>query len=257
MITGMACDLVITVASAATSFTTPFHHTLLHSDSKQREQAKKNRPSSRSRSSSPVSTPSTSKADFLSALINQNCVTLLPTVLVKIEGKSVKANARCLVDSSSPVSSISRKLVDKLDLTTQTLKDETIFPLTLRSRFESNTKIDATFRVGNRISLEKPAESLPDTYKNNYPHQFFEDPKFYEPAPTDIIIGVDAYTKIITKGVYTRPGLPTAQSMIFGGAIYGCCSTCLLSPLTSIHYHELINSISYMHYRLPSYFVLQ
>lgn len=230
-----------------------FHHTLLHIDPKLRDlflnkgdrTSSQSRPRSQSRSParSPSPRPSTSKASqfrkpkpestspmvkekaSLSALIRQNRIILLPTVLVKVDGKPEKIVARCLLDSGSSVSRVSRKFVQQLDLDTLTLQEETICQLTLRSRFDANVKVDGAFRVDNRISKVTPVESLPETFKRNFPHLFLADPKFYEAAGIDIVIGVDIYPRVIAEGIYSRQGLPTAQSTIFGWTIYGLCST--------------------------------
>lgn len=211
-----------------------FHHTLLHINPRLR-QAKSSSSSSRSRSISPQSstarkapkqsstpTLTTSKSSSLTAILRQNSIILLPTVLVKIA--STTSHARCLLDSGSPVSRISKKLVEKLNLPTLTLKDETICPIILKSRFDSNSRIEGTFRVDNRISLQTPAQSLPESFKNNFRDMYLADSKFYESANIDIVLGVDVYPKVICEGVFSKTGLPTAQSTIFGWTIYGSCS---------------------------------
>lgn len=212
-----------------------FHHTLLHINPRLLKESTDSSVGSLSRSCSPPPTsktvrsrdpspskPSTSKSSSLTAILRQNTVILLPTVLVKLTTKTFLA--RCLLDSGSSISRISKKLVDKLGLTTLTLQDETICPLTLKSRFDSNSKIDGTFRVDNRLTLQTPAQSLPELFKKNFRDLFLADSKFYESAGIDIVIGVDLYPKVICEGVISKTGLPTAQSTIFGWTIYGSCS---------------------------------
>ncbi|KAM7356671.1 uncharacterized protein ACRADG_002324 [Cochliomyia hominivorax] len=166
--------------------------------------------------------PSTTKTTSLTSIIRQNSVILLPTVLVKV-GSST-AHARCLLDSGSAYSRVSKKLVDQLDLTGYTLKEETICPLIIKSRFDSTSKIEGTFRVDNRIALRTPSQSLPESYKKHFRDLFLADSKFYESASIDIVIGVDLYPKVICPGVFSRIGFPTAQSTIFGWVIYGTCT---------------------------------
>ncbi|KAM7352555.1 uncharacterized protein ACRADG_005013 [Cochliomyia hominivorax] len=166
--------------------------------------------------------PSTTKTTSLTSIIRQNSVILLPTVLVKV-GSST-AHARCLLDSGSAYSRVSKKLVDQLDLTGYTLKEETICPLIIKSRFDSTSKIEGTFRVDNRIALRTPSQSLPESYKKHFRDLFLADSKFYESASIDIVIGVDLYPKVIRPGVFSRIGFPTAQSTIFGWVIYGTCT---------------------------------
>lgn len=217
-----------------------FHHTLLHINPRLTRDVSVSPARSRSRSSSPrpstsrsvrshepssasnSPTKSISKYASLTAILRQNSIILLPTVLVKLE--TTKAYARCLLDSGSAISRISKRFVEKLGLTTLTLQDETICPLTLKSRFDSNSKIEGTFRVDNRLTIKTPAQSLPESYKRNFRDLFLADSKFYESAGIDAIIGVDIYPKVICEGVITKTGYPTAQSTIFGWTIYGSCS---------------------------------
>lgn len=216
-----------------------FHHTLLHPNEKTNNKPRSRSKRSKSRSASPrpklsrgvpSKSPPTSRPTMaykpasLAARIQQNTVILLPTVVAKIEGQSVRAAARCLLDSGSPISRVSKQLVERLSLTTLTLKDETICPLTLRSRFVSGDKVEVTLRVDNRISLQTPIESLPQSLKKGFPHLFLADPAFFKTGPIDIVLGVDVYAKVLAEGMYTRPGLPTAQSTIFGWMIYGSYS---------------------------------
>lgn len=206
-----------------------FHHTLLHISPRLINESSE----SRSRSSSPPTTSRNvgsrklspappSKSPSLTALLRQNMLILLPTVLVKIDMKN--HHARCILDSASPISRISKALVRKLDLTTLTLQGETICPLTLKSRFNSSSKIDGTFRVDNRLTIQTPTQSLPESFKGNFKDMFLADSKFYESAGIDVVIGVDLYPRVICEGVITKTGLPTAQSTIFGWTIYGPCS---------------------------------
>lgn len=213
-----------------------FHHTLLHINPRlANDSASSCSSASRSRSASPPttskniyhkkSTPSkqASKTTSLTAILRQNIEILLPTVLVKVNNKTT--HARCLLDSGSPISRISKKFITKHNLTTLTLQDETICPLTLKSRFDTNSKIDGTFRVDNRLTLQTPARSLPESYKKSFRDIFLADSKFYESSGIDVIIGVDLYPRVICEGVISKVGLPTAQSTIFGWTIYGSCST--------------------------------
>ncbi|XP_059225693.1 uncharacterized protein LOC131997864 [Stomoxys calcitrans] len=212
------------------------HHTLLHVDPKlrdallksDRKQSRPNTPERKSKDSCPPRdfspSPSSKQRTSLSAILRQNSIVLLPTVLVKVKGKSERSTARCLLDSGSPVSRISKRLVDSLALTTLSLKEETICPLRLTSRFDETVTIEGTFRVSNRISTVTPAESLPESFKRHFPHLFFADSKFFKSAPVDIVIGVDLYPRVIAEGVYAQNGLPTARSTIFGWVIYGVCS---------------------------------
>ncbi|XP_065357208.1 uncharacterized protein LOC135951477 [Calliphora vicina] len=223
-----------------------FHHTLLHvnprlvndllpsrreshPDSRRSRSpnpgpstSSRKRPSSAPKTKRESSPQSNTKSTSLTKIIRQNMLILLPTVLVKIESKT--SHARCLLDSGSTVSRVSKGFVEKLDLTTHTLHEETICPMVLKSRYDPSSKIEGTFRVDNRISLRTPSQSLPESYKKNFKDLFLADSKFYESGPIDIIIGVDIYPRVICQGVFSKTGFPTAQSTIFGWIIYGPCT---------------------------------
>ncbi|XP_037823250.1 uncharacterized protein LOC119611666 [Lucilia sericata] len=212
-----------------------FHHSLLHINPRLLKDFGISPTRSNSRSRSPSPQPSTShfarrkaalptpSTTTLSSLLRQNSTILLPTVLVKIG--STANHARCLLDSGSAVSRISKRMVDKLHLTTLTMEAETMCPIVLKSRFDSECKIEGILRVDNRITSKTPANSLPASFKQHFRDLFLADPKFFESAGIDVIIGVDLYPKVMREGVFTKTGLPTAQSTIFGWTIYGACLT--------------------------------
>lgn len=174
-----------------------FHHTLLHvnprlvkdllsTTSRSRSPSPpRSSPPKRERKPSPKTTPkeATTSKSSLTAILRQNTLVLLHTVLVKIS--SFTSHARCLLESGSTISRVSKGLVEKLDLTSFSLHDETVCPIVLKSRFDTSNKIEGIFRVDNRISLRTPSKSLPETYKKHFPDIFLADSKFYESAPID------------------------------------------------------------------------
>ncbi|XP_075163060.1 uncharacterized protein LOC142238082 [Haematobia irritans] len=160
----------------------------------------------------------------LTAILRQNAATLLPTAMVKIQTKDGKHNARCLLDSASKMSSISKQFIKQFDMTTLELDNETICPVTLWSCVDSGFKLDATLRVHSRINTTTPKESLPDNIKNHFDHLMLADPHFHKSSSVDIVIGVDIFSRIIREGIFIRTGLPTAQNTSFGIVIYGTFS---------------------------------
>ncbi|XP_075156580.1 uncharacterized protein LOC142229888 [Haematobia irritans] len=209
------------------------HHTLLHPLSTRRKETRTKR--SRSPTSAASQSTATSvtrpsgpipgqERTSLSSLMRQNSVVLLPTVLVRIDSRKKESLVRCLLDSGSPFSRISRRVVEAHKLTTLTLQDETLCPLVLRSRFDSSIKIETTLRVDNRIAMKTPSKSLSESFKENFPNLLLADSGFFESSPIDIVLGVDWYPKIVSDGSFSRPGLPTAMSTIFGWVIYGASS---------------------------------
>lgn len=167
------------------------------------------------------------KSTSLTAILHQNLATLLPTALIKIDGKTKNYYARCLLDSGSRMSCISKRFVEKIELTTLELDNEIICPVTLWSCVDSHRKIDVTLRVNNRITTRTPKESLPDSIKGHFTNVVLADKHFYKSSSVDIILGVDVYSKIISDGIFIRAGLPTAQNTIFGVVLFGAFSTLL------------------------------
>lgn len=222
------------------------HHSLLHVHSRLQEsssiktQNASERPTtsaaarSSKKSAAPVTNSSrtatstsgsTTNIKSLTAILQQNVSTLLPTALVTIDGKNGKHYARCLLDSGSRMSSISKRFVEKLGLTSLELDDETICPITLWSCVDAKLKIEATLRVNNRITTRTPKESLPESIKASFKNLVLADKTFYKSSSIDIILGVDIYSKIILDGLFVRAGLPTAQNTIFGIVLYGTFAT--------------------------------
>lgn len=160
----------------------------------------------------------------LSSILQQNAATLLPTAIVKIQTKEGKRLARCLLDTASRMSWISKKFADKLNLTTLELDNEIICPVTFWSCVDSNYKLKATLRVNNRISTTTPKKSLPESIKSNFQNLILADSNFYKSSAIDIVVGVDIYSRIVLDGIYIKTGLPTAQNTAFGMILYGTFS---------------------------------
>ncbi|XP_058986979.1 uncharacterized protein LOC131806611 [Musca domestica] len=209
------------------------HHTLLHSSAERTQRQRRpqtedrSQPEGRSQSegrSCPEVTPSTSRSishQTLSSFMRQNTVVLVPTIVVYISDGKIQSTARCLLDSGSTISRISKRFTDSIKLTTLTLDPESLCPLTLTSRFDAERHIDVMLRVNSRMNLKTPSKNLPADVKENFINLCLADSNFFERSTVDIIIGADIYTKIVFDGSITRPGLPTALNTIFGWAIYG------------------------------------
>ncbi|XP_058980091.1 uncharacterized protein LOC131803094 [Musca domestica] len=165
--------------------------------------------------------PITPTTASLTSLLNHNMVTLLPTILVRVENKGKNHQARCLLDSAARMSYVSQRLLDKLGVVCLELDKETICPLTLWATAELSRSIDVTLRVNHRIGTLTPKKSLPDSIKEHFANFILADKFFNVSAPIDIVLGVDVYARIVLDGMYAKPGLPTAQSTLFGIVLYG------------------------------------
>lgn len=159
----------------------------------------------------------------LSAILKQNSITLLPTILAKISSKNEEFVVRCLLDSASKVSCISSKTVEKLGLTSLTLDEETLCPTTLISRNNPDIKLEVTLKVNNRISIRTPNRSISSNIKTKFDNMVLADPEFYKCSFIEIVLGVDVYSVLITDGIIIRTGLPTAQNTRLGWVLYGIC----------------------------------
>ncbi|XP_075157335.1 uncharacterized protein LOC142230581 [Haematobia irritans] len=213
------------------------HHTLLHShpwlqskkgstnrDYPQPSSSKSTKPFKSERPTAAKTKSSSSDGQTsLSALFKQNSITLLPTILVNIETKNGNKKLRCILDSGARTSIISSNTVDKLNLTTLALDNETICPLTLTSIHDSTIQVQTILKTTSRVSMTTPKESVAMSIKKKFDNLMLADVEFYKSGRVDIIFGVDIYAKIVSEGIIHRDGLPTAQNTIFGWTLYGLC----------------------------------
>lgn len=160
------------------------HHSLLHAHTGLAKNGKRTKSSKNAKSSVKSDQPNETKkcahkargregsptltshpaTTSLSALLKQNAITLLPTIMVHIASPKEERTVRCLLDSGSRHSSISSKIVDALGLTTLTLDDETICPVSLCSIYDANIIFDITLRMNNRIGTITPVKSVPEPF---------------------------------------------------------------------------------------------
>lgn len=200
-------------------------HKLAHQSSVG-NRSKKSTPSETITNKEAHSTQTDSSASTsLCAILHQNAATLLPTALVKIETKEGKRLARCLLDTASRMSWVSKKFVDKLNLTTLEMDGERICPVILWSCVDPNFKIQTTLKVNNRINTITPKKSLSESIQSHFQNLILADRKFYKSSSIDLIIGVDVYSRIILDGIFVKAGLPTAQNTSFGIILYGTFTT--------------------------------
>lgn len=148
-----------------------FHHTLLHINPRLLDKFLAS-----SRSQSPPSRSMSSRNTHASTSSSGKDKTSSSASLTSILRPN-GTHARCLLDSGSTVSRVSKNLVGQ--------RLETFCIIVLKSRFDSTSKIDGKFRVDNRIALKTPSQSPPKTYKKNFRDLFLADSEFYESASID------------------------------------------------------------------------
>lgn len=186
------------------------HHTLLHENQRLRSPKVEkshtqytNAPKEGHPPKAAMSTSINETATLtLSAILKQNSITLLPTILTKISSKNEEFVVRCLLDSASKVSCISSKTVEKLGLTSLTLDEETLCPTTLIFRNNPDIKLEVTLKVNNRISIRTPNRSISSNIKTKFDNMVLADPEFYKCSFIEIVLGVDVYSVLITDGYY-------------------------------------------------------
>ncbi|XP_075167684.1 uncharacterized protein LOC142239804 [Haematobia irritans] len=207
------------------------HHSLLHVHTRLQQSTSNTSNRSKERAST-VETPSTSSSSAsacnarkqpantsvptftsLTAILKQNAATLLPTALVKIGAKDGKHTARCLFDSASKMSCISKRFVEKFSLLTLELDNEIICPVTLWSCVDSNFMLETTLRVNNRITTITPKKTLFDSVRTHFNNLMLADKYFYKASTIDIVLGVDVLSRVVRDGIFVRAGLHKIQHL--------------------------------------------
>lgn len=136
----------------------------------------------------------------------------------------MKHAVRCLLDSGSKISCISKGLVDKYQLITLELDGEVICPLSLHSNIDSGYTLEVTLRVNSRICSTTPSETLPTSVRKHFENLVLADKSYYKSSSVDLILGVDIFSRIIKDGSFIRTGLPSALNTVFGVIIFGTIS---------------------------------
>ncbi|XP_075168914.1 uncharacterized protein LOC142241057 [Haematobia irritans] len=204
------------------------HHSSLHIHQKghtqiplhSEKQLRVDRSTSRRKSSSTIP-----KTLSLESITSPNSTTLFPTAIVEVLHGTKRHPVRAVIDQCTSVSKISYRLVEDLNLPKTTLGEETICPVTIRSRQPPYISVEAMMIVNNRISMDTPKKSLPKSTASKFPNLTLADPQFYKSGPFALVFGADIYSKIIQPGLITsNSGLPVALNTIFGWVLSGSCS---------------------------------
>ncbi|XP_059223375.1 uncharacterized protein LOC131997094 [Stomoxys calcitrans] len=220
------------------------HNTLLH-----REQVPQSQPSPNSNSSisctpSPShSTPSSIAIQSTSSEgeIVQSCFAaqskgvLLGTALVKIRHNGLAYLARALVDSGSEGTFISEKLFNTLRLpfkrtaaciyglnnsTSASVQKECSF--LLASHSDDDFEVSVSALVVPHLSGSLPSRTIGMNLLADIPSIPLADPRFYEKATIDLLIGADLLPMIMRSGIKREIcGSLLAQETVFGWILTG------------------------------------
>lgn len=161
----------------------------------------------------------------LSSITSPHTTILFPTAIVLVQIGTQQHHARAIIDTCTANSKISKKLVQDLNISTTTLGDDVICPVTIRSRQPPYITLETTMKVNSRLLMITPNQSIDSSISRNFTNLTLVDPEFYKSGTFSIVLGADLYAKIILAGmVPSSPGLPVAMNTIFGWVLSGSCS---------------------------------
>lgn len=194
------------------------HHTLLHSDAE---------------TSNVEELPGTHTA--LVSHSRQPAV-LLGTAIVHVrDAAGFMQPVRALVDSASQISVMSSSCVERLGLrklkwtvpltglagvhvpTVQGAVDIQVFP-----RYTEDEGISIRAWILPRVTGTMPPQCLPLNLKEKFNNLALADPAFDCPAPVDLLLGADVFSRVLNgKRVHLSDTLPAAFGSTFGWIIIG------------------------------------
>ncbi|XP_058836070.1 uncharacterized protein LOC131692798 [Topomyia yanbarensis] len=197
--------------------------------------------SSTSRSSPPAEsqTPTATASSLVSTtLVGSSCnvpaTVLLQTAIVKVFNSYGNAQwARALLDPASQLNLITENLVQKCQLRRYSNRQEiggvgnsivvSYHAVTIRigSRC-SDFLADAQCHILKKITRELPVRCV-DTSPWHIPSNIvLADPKFHEPGPIDLLIGMELYYDLLLEGfLKLGPEKPILQGTVFGWVASG------------------------------------
>ncbi|XP_055633653.1 uncharacterized protein LOC129773997 [Toxorhynchites rutilus septentrionalis] len=159
---------------------------------------------------------------------------LLQTALVNIiDSSGYSMWARALLDPASQINVISERLIQRLHIRknkdyhtiggigrTTTMSTHSIL-LCIRSHC-TEFSADLKFHILGEITRDLPSNAV-DTTNWKLPSDIvFADPKFYEPSPVDMIIGMESYYDLLLEGfIKLGPGKPVLQKTLLGWVVSG------------------------------------
>lgn len=155
---------------------------------------------------------------------------VLATLLVRIQnGTSISEPFRALLDPGSQMNIITRQCVKRMKLPLlkcsqsahgmfASSKFDKKVKICLRPWYNSDASITIELFVSDQIDGTFPAGRLNVTALSN---KVLADPKFNEPAPVDMLFGVDVYTRLVLPLIYEHSTGGIMQETEFGFIILG------------------------------------
>lgn len=196
----------------------------------------------------------------LTAKTYQNNHVLLCTALIKVQNSEQQfVKCRCLLDTGSQKSFISRECVSRLGLT---VNDSSIsvsclgtfntvcngaVDLVFTSHFKSDIRVSTSAFVMEKVTDNIPYVSLPAMICDNFSDLKLADPSFYKSQKIDILLGVNVFLHLVTGEIVKRdPNLPFALNSRLGWIISGTTNLEVLATepvyVNHVNTDELVNS---------------
>jgi len=209
------------------------HHTLLHRGNSSQSPSNPS-PRPRSRPNTPVAIASTDSAVQNYFGTGYRSV-LLGTAIIDICQLGSNFKARALIDSGSEATFISKRLFKLIKLPHQVIRAQVkglnptvsaeskkLCQFTIRSPTRPGLQISTTAYVLNQLAGNLPSCPIPQQFLRDLTKLPLADPKFYESAQIDILVGADVLPSILLIG--TRPnicGSLLGQETVFGWILTG------------------------------------
>ncbi|XP_070068068.1 uncharacterized protein [Drosophila takahashii] len=211
------------------------HHTLLHRGTPSPTRANPT-PTPRSRPNTPgPSAASGTQPTLQNYFAAGSRSVLLGTAMINICHQGSNYQARALIDSGSEATFITERLFNLIKLPfqviqaqvsglNQTVSAETkkLCQLTIRSPTRPSLQLNTTAYVLPQIAGNLPSCPLPQHFLRDLPELPLADPKFYESAQIDLLIGADILPSILLSGTRANIcGSLLGQETIFGWILTG------------------------------------
>ncbi|XP_070075699.1 uncharacterized protein [Drosophila takahashii] len=211
------------------------HHTLLHRGTPSPARANPT-PTPRSRPNTPgPSAASGTQPTLQNYFAAGSRSVLLGTAMINICHQGSNYQARALIDSGSEATFITERLFNLIKLPfqviqaqvsglNQTVSAETkkLCQFTIRSPTRPSLQLNTTAYVLPQIAGNLPSCPLPQHFLRDLPELPLADPKFYESAQIDLLIGADILPSILLSGTRANIcGSLLGQETIFGWILTG------------------------------------
>ncbi|XP_050518911.1 uncharacterized protein LOC126893015 [Diabrotica virgifera virgifera] len=225
------------------------HNSLLHFErnrSNSQSSSENNSPGSSGIESSPE--VSHCAASFVGQKNETKKEILFGTVLVHaIDSKGCKQPLRCLIDSGSMSSFISRKAANRLGWpktpcsfeingldSMQTKLNQGQISFSIQPRHLESPVFHLEATITDRVCSDLPSTQIDISAWNYIKNLKLADPKFNCSQSVDLLIGCSIFSKVLLEGkIEGKPGQPDALNTVFGYILLGPTSTPNLSSTCS------------------------